>query len=57
MNKDLNAPVCDATTDDKRFAAGYIKKIMALVTMLLFLGQIVMAQYNPPGHHTLHNLT
>jgi len=48
-NKELNAPVCDATKDDKSATAGYIKKATALLTLLLLLGQIVMAQYNPPG--------
>jgi pectinesterase len=49
MNKELNAPVCDATKEDKNATAGYIKKATALLTLLLLLGQIVIAQYNPPG--------
>lgn len=49
MNKELNAPVCDATMLNRITNAGYIKKVILLVMLLLVLSQNLIAQYNPPG--------
>ncbi len=49
MSTIQTVPVCDATKVDKRFAAGYQKKITAIALLLLGFSHILLAQYNPPG--------